>query len=609
MKKLAVYKRLLSYYKKSFFLLIIVFCLICFSSFANIYGTFMLKDVINAIDLAFKNKGNQEYYEQFMKLLLNMISLYSTAIIALFTYTQLMIRISQKVIYTIRNELIEHVEKMPVSYFDTHKHGEIMTYFTNDISTLYDALNISFANLIFSFGNIVGTITCMILINPYLSLVVCAFMFFEFIFIILNGRFTRKYYLATQNELASVNAVSEENINGLKVIKAFNHKEESLKSFGDYNEKLRNASTKSFYHTAINTPVITSLSYFNFAVSSILGCLFLVQGVISFGSLTSYLVYVRQSSQPLNFFVQHVNNILTALSGSERIFNFLDTDIESDEGKITLVKVNNYSTKYSDKYAWKIMNKNRTSTIKQMKGDIEFKNVSFGYVKGKKVLKNISFKANVGEKLAFVGPTGAGKTTIISLISRLYNIEEGVILYDGINIKDIKLESLRKAVSTVTQDTHLFTGTIADNIRYVRMHSTFEEVVNAAKLTNAHSFIERLPNKYQTMLFDDGHNLSAGQRQLLALARAAISQPPLLILDEATSNIDTHTEKLVTDAIDEIMKDRTSLIIAHRLSTIKDATRIIVMENATIKESGTHEELLRLKGLYYDLYTGKKELS
>lgn len=609
MKKLAVYKRLLSYYKKSFFLLIIVFCLICFSSFANIYGTFMLKDVINAIDLAFKNKGNQEYYEQFMKLLLNMISLYSTAIIALFTYTQLMIRISQKVIYTIRNELIEHVEKMSVSYFDTHKHGEIMTYFTNDISTLYDALNISFANIIFSFGNIVGTITCMILINPYLSLVVCAFMFFEFIFIILNGRFTRKYYLATQNELASVNAVSEENINGLKVIKAFNHKEESLKSFGDYNEKLRNASTKSFYHTAINTPVITSLSYFNFAISSILGCLFLVQGIISFGSLTSYLVYVRQSSQPLNFFVQHVNNILTALSGSERIFNFLDTNIESDEGKITLVKVNNDSAKYSDKYAWKIMNKNGTYIIKQMKGDIEFKNVSFGYVKGKKVLNNISFKANVGEKLAFVGPTGAGKTTIISLISRLYNIEEGVILYDGINIKDIKLESLRKAVSTVTQDTHLFTGTIADNIRYVRMHSTFEEVVNAAKLTNAHSFIERLPNKYQTMLFDDGHNLSAGQRQLLALARAAISQPPLLILDEATSNIDTHTEKLVTDAIDEIMKDRTSLIIAHRLSTIKDATRIIVMENGTIKESGTHEELLKLKGLYYDLYTGKKELS
>ena len=609
MKKLAVYKRLLSYYKKSFFLLIIVFCLICFSSFANIYGTFMLKDVINAIDLAFKNKGNQEYYEQFMKLLLNMISLYSTAIIALFTYTQLMIRISQKVIYTIRNELIEHVEKMSVSYFDTHKHGEIMTYFTNDISTLYDALNISFANIIFSFGNIVGTITCMILINPYLSLVVCAFMFFEFIFIILNGRFTRKYYLATQNELASVNAVSEENINGLKVIKAFNHKEESLKSFGDYNEKLRNASTKSFYHTAINTPVITSLSYFNFAISSILGCLFLVQGVISFGSLTSYLVYVRQSSQPLNFFVQHVNNILTALSGSERIFNFLDTNIESDEGKIALVKVNNDSAKYSDKYAWKIMNKNGTYIIKQMKGDIEFKNVSFGYVKGKKVLNNISFKANVGEKLAFVGPTGAGKTTIISLISRLYNIEEGVILYDGINIKDIKLESLRKAVSTVTQDTHLFTGTIADNIRYVRMHSTFEEVVNAAKLTNAHSFIERLPNKYQTMLFDDGHNLSAGQRQLLALARAAISQPPLLILDEATSNIDTHTEKLVTDAIDEIMKDRTSLIIAHRLSTIKDATRIIVMENGTIKESGTHEELLKLKGLYYDLYTGKKELS
>ena len=520
-----------------------------------------------------------------------------------------MIRISQKVIYRIRNELIEHAEKLPISYFDTHKHGEIMTYFTNDISTLYDALNISFANILFSFGNIVGTITCMILINPYLSLVVCAFMFAEFIFIVLNGKFTQKYYIETQNELANVNAAAEENINGLKVIKAFNHKAESLKSFDDFNEKLRKSATKSFYHTAINTPVITSLSYFNFAVSSILGCLFLVKGVIDFGALTTYLVYVRQSCQPLNFFIAHVNNILTALSGSERIFNFLDTKVEDDKGTVTLIKVDNNSTKYSDKYAWKIPNKDGTFTIKPMNGDIEFKNVTFGYVKGKTILHNISFKAQAGDKIAFVGPTGAGKTTIISLISRLYNINEGEIIYDGININDIKLESLRRSISSVTQDTHLFTTTIKDNIRYVRMHSTTDEVIEAAKIANANDFIERLPKKYETMLYDDGHNLSAGQRQLLALARAAISQPPLLILDEATSNIDTRTEKLVTQAIDELMKNRTSLIIAHRLSTIKHATKIIVMEEGRIKESGTHDELLALKGLYYDLYTGKKELS
>ena len=609
MKKINVYFRLLKYYKKSLPLLLLVFLLICFSSFANIYGTFILKDVINAIDEALEHKEIVEYYERFMQLLLNMIILYTLAIIALFSYTQLMIRISQKVIYRIRNELIEHAEKLPISYFDTHKHGEIMTYFTNDISTLYDALNISFANILFSFGNIVGTITCMILINPYLSLVVCAFMFAEFIFIVLNGKFTQKYYIETQNELANVNAAAEENINGLKVIKAFNHKAESLKSFDDFNEKLRKSATKSFYHTAINTPVITSLSYFNFAVSSILGCLFLVKGVIDFGALTTYLVYVRQSCQPLNFFIAHVNNILTALSGSERIFNFLDTKVEDDKGTVTLIKVDNNSTKYSDKYAWKIPNKDGTFTIKPMNGDIEFKNVTFGYVKGKTILHNISFKAQAGDKIAFVGPTGAGKTTIISLISRLYNINEGEIIYDGININDIKLESLRRSISSVTQDTHLFTTTIKDNIRYVRMHSTTDEVIEAAKIANANDFIERLPKKYETMLYDDGHNLSAGQRQLLALARAAISQPPLLILDEATSNIDTRTEKLVTQAIDELMKNRTSLIIAHRLSTIKHATKIIVMEEGRIKESGTHDELLALKGLYYDLYTGKKELS
>lgn len=609
MKKINVYFRLLKYYKKSLPLLLLVFLLICFSSFANIYGTFMLKDVINAIDEALEHKEIVEYYERFMQLLLNMIILYTLAIIALFSYTQLMIRISQKVIYRIRNELIEHAEKLPISYFDTHKHGEIMTYFTNDISTLYDALNISFANILFSFGNIVGTITCMILINPYLSLVVCAFMFAEFIFIVLNGKFTQKYYIETQNELANVNAAAEENINGLKVIKAFNHKAESLKSFDDFNEKLRKSATKSFYHTAINTPVITSLSYFNFAVSSILGCLFLVKGVIDFGALTTYLVYVRQSCQPLNFFIAHVNNILTALSGSERIFNFLDTKVEDDKGTVTLIKVDNNSTKYSDKYAWKIPNKDGTFTIKPMNGDIEFKNVTFEYVKGKTILHNISFKAQAGDKIAFVGPTGAGKTTIISLISRLYNINEGEIIYDGININDIKLESLRRSISSVTQDTHLFTTTIKDNIRYVRMHSTTDEVIEAAKIANANDFIERLPKKYETMLYDDGHNLSAGQRQLLALARAAISQPPLLILDEATSNIDTRTEKLVTQAIDELMKNRTSLIIAHRLSTIKHATKIIVMEEGRIKESGTHDELSALKGLYYDLYTGKKELS
>ncbi|MFA6667639.1 MAG: ABC transporter ATP-binding protein [Bacilli bacterium] len=609
MNKRKVFNRLLRYYKNSWSLLILVFFLIVFSSFANIYGTFMLRDVIDAIDNCIKDTSNEELYKVFLNNILKMMILYACAVIALFSYTQIMIRISQKVIYQIRKDLIEHVEKMPISYFDKHKRGEIMTYFTNDISTLYDSLNISFANIIFSFCNIAGTITCMFLINPYLSLIVCAFMFAEFIFIFINGHFTQKYYLKTQNELGQVNAISEEDINGLKVIKAFNHKETSYLKFNDANEKLRDAATKSFYHTAINTPVISSLAYFNFAISCIIGCVVLVNGNITFGALSSYLVYVRQSSQPFNFFTQHVNNILTALSGSERIFTFLDTPIEEDNGKVTLVKTEARSSKYADRYSWQIPQDDGTFKVKPLRGQIEFKHVTFGYNENKIILHDINFIAHVGDKLAFVGPTGAGKTTIISLISRFYNINQGEIIYDGINIKDMKLESLRKSISCVTQDTHLFTGTIKDNIRYVRMHSTDNEVYNAAIIANANNFISRLPLNYDTMLYDDGHNLSEGQRQLLALARAAISQPPVLVLDEATSNIDTRTEKLVNNAMGEIMKDRTSLIIAHRLSTIRNCTNIIVMENGSIKEKGTHDELIKLKGLYYELDKGTKELS
>ncbi len=608
MKQIKTYARLLKYYKKNAPLLVLVFILVIFSSFANIYGTFMLKDVINAITAASENAQNPLLYSDFIDKILNLIYLYSAAVLAIIIYTQTVIRISQRVIYNIRSELINHVEKMSVSYFDKHKRGEIMTYFTNDVSTLYDALNISFANIIFSFSNIIGTIICMFLINAYLSLIVCVFILAETIFILVNSHFTQKYYRETQNELGHINAIAEEDINGIKTIKAFNHKDDSFIKFEEANEKLRIAATKSIYHTAINTPVISSLAYFNFAISCLVGCFMLVNGEIRFGELSSYLVYVRQSSSPFNYFTQHINNLLTALSGSERIFNFLDTKIEEDNGSITFVKLSDQK-EFSKKYAWRIPLNDGAFKIKPLKGDIKFKDVTFSYNGQKIILHDISFYAKPGEKIAFVGSTGAGKTTIISLLSRFYNIEEGEILYDGINIKDIKLESLRHAINCVTQDTHLFSGTIKDNIRYSRMHSTDEEVIEAAKIANADSFISRLPEGYDTYLYDDGHNLSEGQRQLLALARAAISHPPVLILDEATSNIDTHTEKLVSEAMDKLMENRTVLVIAHRLSTVRNCAAILYLEHGEIKERGTHEDLLASKGLYYDLYNGKKELS
>ena len=403
----------------------------------------------------------------------------------------------------------------------------------------------------------------------------------------------------------------EEDINGTKVEKAFNHEEEGFKNFDQVNKAWLNASTKSFFHTQLNVPVIVSLSYFEFTVACIVGCIFLVNNWISgIGALTTYVVNVRQSASPFNMFTQHVNNILTALAGLERIYKFLDEKEEEDKGVVKLVKLGDANSlhDYKSRYAWSIPLKDGTNKLINLKGEIVFKNVTFSYDKKKIILDNISFYAKDGQKIAFVGSTGAGKTTIISLITRFYNIDFGEILYDGINVNDIELDSLRRSISMVTQDTHLFTGTIKDNIRYSRMHSSDDEIIQAAKIANCDNFIKMLPQGYETVLYDDGHNLSEGQRQLLALARAALSMPPLLILDEATSNIDTRSEKLVQASMDKLMQNRTVLVIAHRLSTVKNANAILYLEHGKIIERGTNEDLLKLKGKYYSLYQGKTEL-
>lgn len=597
--------RLMSYFKGAkLFLLILVVCLTIFSSIASIFGTFMLKTVISDI---LNLKSDPSYKYHLIKSISIVASLYIAGVLSTITYNRIMVVLSQKVIYQIRSELINHTLKLPISEFDKYHHGEIMSYFTNDIDTLNNTLNDSFANIIFSFANIVGTLIGIFVLNVYLSLIVVFFLSLMVFFIIYNSHLSRKYFKNQQVELSNMNAFIEENIKGIKISKSFNHKDEDMVKFDINNKNLKETATKSFFRTQLNVPVIVALSYFNFAISCIIGIIFTYKGYLVGGvaALTSFLVYVRQSAAPFNHFTGHVNSILTSMAGAERIFEFLDKKEEIDEGNITLIKVDNEKSKY----AWSIPLENGQNRIIPLEGNIEFKNLTFGYNENKTILKNISFIAESGKKVSFVGSTGAGKTTIISLITRFYEINDGEILYDSLNIKNIKKESLRRAISLVTQDTHLFSETIEENIKYVRRHSTKEEILEASSISNADHFISRLPNGYETLLYDDGKNLSEGQRQLLSLTRAALSKPPLLILDEATSNIDTHTEKLIQVSLEKLMENRTVLIIAHRLSTIRNSDLILVLSDGKIIEQGNHEELLNLKGFYYSLYKGKEELS
>ena len=586
--------RLLGYFKGHRFLFFLVLILVVYTSFAQIYGTFMLKDIIaNGIEA--KNYDYLVINTSYMALI------YLFGCLANLAYTQIMIRLSQRVIFKIREDLIKKVLALPVSYFDSRQTGEIMSYFTNDVDSTINALNQSLANIVFSSCNIVGTLLGMYLINIYLALIATAIIGTIVIFIVVNSKKCRKYYRKQQESLSILNGCIEEDLRGIKVNKAFEHEEDSFKVFLKKNADWRDSSTSAFFHTMLNTPFIVSLSYLNFAICSIVGVLFISNGFLEGGiaALSPFLIYVRQSAQPFNFFTVHFNTILNALAGSERIFEFLDLteEKEKDKGHIKLVKINN-------SYYWE---KSENEHL-PLQGNIVFDHVKFGYEKDKIVLNDISFYAKQGQKIAFVGSTGAGKTTIISLITRFYDINEGTITYDGINIFDIKLESLRRATSMVTQDTHLFNDTILNNIKYPRMHSTIDEVKEAAKIGGADHFISKLKDNYETLLYDDGINLSEGERQLLSLARAAISHPPLLILDEATSNIDTRTEKIVEKSMDKLMENRTVLVIAHRLSTVRDANAILVLDHGKIIERGNHEQLLEMKGRYYSLYNGSIEL-
>lgn len=581
--------------------------LVFISAGANIMGTYLIKLVVNK----FITPGDMH---GLFKAVAGMGIMYLCGAMATLFYNRLMVKTSQKVIQEIRKDLFNHTQKLPLKYFDAHTHGELMSRFTNDVDTVQEAMNNSFAMIIQSFMMLFGTITMMMVLSIRLSMIVVIFLIIMFIFIKYNGKHSKKYFNRQQEELGKINGFVQEMTAGQKVEKVFNHEEKDFEEFCRLNENFRKESTSALTYAGFMIPVIVSLSYLNYAVSACVGGIFTIKGIMDLGSLSAYLVYVRQSAMPLNQFTQQINFLLSALSGAERIFDMMDEEPEIDEGNITLCNVrrneDNSFSECEEKtgiFAWKVP-ENDTYKYVELKGDVRFDNVVFGYTPEKTILNKISLYAKPGQKIAFVGSTGAGKTTIVNLINRFYEISSGTIYYDGIDIRRIKKDDLRHSLSMVIQDTHLFTGTIADNIRYGNLSATDEEVRQAAIIANADSFIKRLPDGYDTMLYSDGSNLSQGQRQLLAIARAAVSKPPVLILDEATSSIDTRTERFIEKGMDAIMEGRTVFVIAHRLSTVRNSKAIMVLEKGEIIERGSHDELLEQKGRYYRLYTGQFEL-
>lgn len=589
---------------KWMFLFVAVLVLI--STGANIMGTYLLKPVINRFILPGDVTG-------LLKAVTGMGLLYFVGAFATFGYNQLMVKTAQKVIKEIRQDLFAHVQKLPLKYFDAHTHGELMSRFTNDVDTVQEAMNNSFAMLIQSFLMLTGTITMMLVLSVRLTLIVVVFLLLMAAFIKFYGSHSRKYFQRQQEEIGKINGFVEEMAAGQKVEKVFNHEKVDFERFCEMNEALRKESTNALTFAGMMVPTIVSLSYVNYAVSACVGGLFTLSGMLDIGSLASYLVYVRQSAMPMNQFTQQVNFLLAALSGAERIFEMMDEEPEIDEGDITLCNVENRDGKWVEceqktgNYAWREVKDGR-AVLTLLKGDVRFHDVEFSYVRGKKILNGISLYAKPGQKIAFVGSTGAGKTTIVNLVNRFYEIDAGTITYDGIDIRRIRKDDLRRSMAMVIQDTHLFTGTIAENIRYGKPDATEEDIREAARVANADSFIRRLPQGYDTMIYGDGSNLSQGQRQLLAIARAAVVKPPVLVLDEATSSIDTRTERLIEKGMDAIMEGRTVFVIAHRLSTVRNSKAIMVLEKGEVIERGDHDELLQQKGRYYQLYTGQFEL-
>lgn len=588
--------------------LVIVGMFVIVSTGVNLWGTFQIKTVVNCYIIP-------QDYNGLLSFVCLMAFIYFIGATSTAIYKQMMVRVSQKIIQDLRSDLFRHMQKLPLSYFDTHSHGNTMSRFTNDLDTVQDAMNNCFDNLIQSFIMIIGTVILIFVLNFQLSMIVFVSMIMMYFIIQYLSKRSKYYFSHQQKAMGSLNGFIEEMVSGLKVVKVFNHEKNNMIEFDARNEALQKSATQAVTYSGRTIPTVVSLSYFNYAIVACVGGFLTIAGSMDIGSLSSYLVFVRQTAQPINQFTQQLNFLLAALAGAERIFELMDEKVETNEGQVTLTRVREkengqleQTNEYTGKWAWRHPRQDGTIELVLLKGDVRFQHVNFGYTEEKRILKDISLFAKPGQKIAFVGSTGAGKTTIINLINRFYDVNSGSITYDGIDVKLIKKEDLRHSISIVLQDTHLFTGTIEENIRYGNLDATHDDVVSAAKLANAHNFIKRLPQGYQTMLSGDGANLSQGQRQLLSIARAAIANPPVLILDEATSSIDTRTEKLIEKGMDRLMENRTVFVIAHRLSTIRNADAIMVMDHGEIIERGNHEELLAQRGRYYSLYTGQFEL-
>ena len=612
-------KRLLGYvtstYKVQFILVLIC---ILISSVASISVSLSLRFLLDDFIIPLIGKKNPDYSELYMALTV-LACIFMAGVLASFLYTRLMVVIGQGVLKRVRDEMFEHMQKLPIRYFDQNTNGSIMSLYTNDTDTLRQMINQSIPQVLMSAFTIVVTFIAMVALSPILTLLavlVIGVMILVAKFIEGNSG---KYFIRQQLDLANITGFVEERMNGQRVVKVFNHERKSEQEFDVLNEKLYESAANAHTFASIMGPVIGNIGNLQFVLTAVLGGFLSVMGIgnITLGVMASYLQFTKSFTQPFMQVAQQFNAIVMALAGAERIFALMDEEPEKDEGYVTLVNARRDENgeivecrERTGMWAWKHPHQaDGTVTYTELKGDVRFYDMSFGYEPDHMVLHDLTLYAKPGQKLAFVGSTGAGKTTITNLINRFYDVQDGKIRYDGININKIKKADLRHSLGIVLQDTHLFTGTIMENIRYGKLDSTDEEVYSAAKLAHADQFIKMLPNGYDTMLTGDGEELSQGQRQLLAIARAAIADPPVLILDEATSSIDTRTESIVQQGMDNLMKGRTVFVIAHRLSTIRNSDAIMVLEHGRIIERGDHEDLIAQKGTYYQLYTGKLELS
>ncbi len=611
------FARTFACFKAYRFQLVLVLIGIVLSAGANVAGTYMLKPIIDDYIVPWIGNADPDFSGLIGQLAI-MFAIYTIGMGGTYLYNRLMITISTGTLLQLRKELFTHMQKLPIRYFDTRTHGEIMSTYTNDIDAMREMLSQGIPQFISSAISIVGTFLMMVVLSPLLTLVALAMLAVMLLITSSIARRSGRYFKARQDSLSQVNGYIEEMIEGQKVVKVFCHEKAVNSAFSGLNETLTENTVTANTWASLMGPIMNNLGHVTYALTAAAGGLMAVGGLINLGSIASFLEYTRKFAMPISQLSQQMNNVMGALAGAERIFDLIDEPIEEDDGDVTMVNAirNAQGTleecaQHTGIWAWKVPSETEESgyALIEVRGDVRFHDVTFSYDGEKTVLKNVSLYAKPGQKIAFVGSTGAGKTTITNLINRFYDVQEGEITYDGIPIMRIKKDALRGSLAMVLQDTHLFTGTVRENIRYGRLDATDEEVEAAAKLANAHFFISHLPQGYDTVLTADGANLSQGQRQLIAIARAAVADPPVLILDEATSSIDTRTEAHIERGMDQLMKGRTVFVIAHRLSTVRNSNAIMVLEHGEIIERGDHDDLIAQKGKYYQLYTGMFELS